>query len=155
MARNFTAQTGAFCACQEVGVSWSSSLVNGEKQAFLFAIARCTSQEFRPQGRPARVALEFSLMPGLNQKIMRVRRQFVQGSEVGYGRANIKEIWLKVGVDCVKPLVGRKKRVNLCGNWFYSLVPLQIGHGAERKRSQRPGPGSARGPCRSGWSCRW
>ena len=70
------------------------------------------------QGCPARIALQFSLMPGLNQKIMRVRRQFVQGGEVGYGRADIKEIRLKVGVDCVKPLIGRKKRVNLCGNWF-------------------------------------
>ena len=100
------------------------SLVNREEQAFLVAIARCMSQEFRVQGCPARVALEFSLMPGLNQKIMRLRRQFVQGSEVGYGGANIKEIWLKVGVDCVKPLIGREKRVNLCGNWFNYLVPL-------------------------------
>ena len=113
------------------------SLVNREEQAFLVAIARCMSQEFRVQGCPARVALEFSLMPGLNQKIMRLRRQFVQGSEVGYGGANIKEIWLKVGVDCVKPLIGREKRVYLCGNRFYSFVPLQIGHGAERKNYHR------------------
>ena len=63
-------------------------------------------------------------MPGLNQKIVRVRWQFIQGGEVGYGRADIKEIRLKVGVDCVKPLIGRKKRVNLCGNWFNYLVPL-------------------------------
>ena len=112
-------------------------MVDSEEQAFLAAIARCMSQEFRVQGCPARVALEFSLMPGLNQKIMRVRRQFVQASEVGYGRANIKEIWLKVGVDCVKPLIGREKRVNLCGNWFYSFVPLQIGHGAERQNYHR------------------
>ena len=112
-------------------------MVDSKEQAFLPAIARCMSQESRVQGCPARVALEFSLMPGLNQKIMRVRRQFVQGSEVGYGRANIKEIWLKVGVDCVKPLIGREKRVNLCGNWFYSFVPLQIGHGAERKNYHR------------------
>ena len=99
-------------------------MVDSEEQTFLVAIARCMSQEFRAQGRPTRVALEFSLMPGLNQKIMRVRRQFVQGSEVGYGCADIKEIRLKVGVDCVKPLIGRKKRVNLCGNWFNYLVPL-------------------------------
>ena len=104
-------------------------MVDSKEQAFLVAIARCMSQEFRVQGCPARVALEFSLMPGLNQKIMRVRWQFVQGSEVGYGRADIKEIRLKVGVDYVKPLIGREKRVNLCGNRFNYLVPLQVGHG--------------------------
>src|ERR1700720_4090843 len=99
-------------------------MVDSEEQAFLAAIARCMSQEFRVQGCPARVALEFSLMPGLNQKIMRVRRQFLQGSEVGYGGAYIKEIWLEVGVDCVKPLVRRQGRIDLCGNWFNSLVSL-------------------------------
>ena len=112
-------------------------MVDSEEQAFLVAITRCMSQEFGAQGRPTRVALEFSLMPGLNQKIMRIRRQFLEGSEVGYGRTNIKEIWLKVGVDCVKPLIGREKRVYLCGNRFYSFVPLQIGHGAERKNYHR------------------
>ena len=117
--------------------SCSSSVVDGEEQAFLAAIARCMSQEFRVQGCPVRVALEFSLMPGLNQKIMRVRRQFVQGSEVGYGCAEIKEIRLKVRIDCVKSLVGREERVNLCGNRFNSLVPLQVGHGAERKDYHR------------------
>src|SRR6266446_5118468 len=95
------------------------------------------SEEFRVRGRPTRGALEFSLMLGLNQKITRLRRQFVEGSEVGYGRANIKEIRLKVRVDCVKPLIGREERVNLCGNWFNSLVPLQIGHGAKRKNYHR------------------
>ena len=95
-------------------------MVDSEEQAFLAAIARCMSQEFRVQT----VALEFSLMPGLNQKIMRVRRQFVQGSEVGYGRADIKKIRLKVGIDCIKPLVRREERVNLCGNRFNSLMPL-------------------------------
>src|SRR6476659_10495920 len=99
-------------------------MVDSEEQTFLVAIARCMSQEFGAQGRPTRVALEFSLMPGLNQKIMRVRWQFCQGSEVGYWRADIKQMRLKVGVDCVKPLVGRKKRVNLFGNWFNHLVPL-------------------------------
>ena len=112
-------------------------MVDSEEQAFLAAIARCMSQEFRVQGCPARVALEFSLMPGLNQKIMRVRRQFIQGGEVGYGCADIKEIRLKVGVDCVKPLIGREKRVYLRGNRFYSFVPLQIGHRAERKNYHR------------------
>ena len=68
---------------------------------------------------------------------MRVCGHFVQGGEVGYGRADIKEIRLKVGVDCVKPLIGWEKCVNFCGNWFYSLVPLQIGHGAERKNYHR------------------
>ena len=99
-------------------------MVDSEEQAFLVAITRCVSQEFGAQGRPARVALEFLVMSGLNQKIMRVRRQFIQCGEVGYGCADIKEIRLKVGVDCVKPLIGRKKRVNLCGNWFNYLVPL-------------------------------
>ena len=80
-------------------------MVDGEEQAFLAAIAWCMSQEFWVRGGPTRGALEFSLMPGLNQKIMRVSRQFVEGSEVGYRRAEIKEIWLKVGVDCVKPLI--------------------------------------------------
>ena len=112
-------------------------MVNGEEQAFLVAITCCMSQEFRVQGCPPRVALEFSLMPGLNQKIMRVRRQFVQVGKVGYGRADIKEIRLKVGVDCVKSLIGRKERINLCGNWFNSLVPPQIGHGAKRKDYHR------------------
>ena len=101
-----------------------SSVVDSEKQAFLAAIARCVREEFRPQGRPSRVALEFSLMLGLNYKIVRVRRQLVRGSEVGYGRANIKEIRLKVRIDRLKPLTRRKERVNLCGNRFNSLVPL-------------------------------
>src|SRR5207237_8748592 len=105
-------------------------MVDSEEQAFLAAIARCMSQEFRVQGCPARVALEFSLMPGLNQKIMRVRRQFVQASEVGYGRANIKEIWLKVGVDCIQQLIEREKRVTLGGNWVDSFVLHERGDGA-------------------------
>ena len=112
-------------------------MVNGEEQTFLAAVARCMSQKFRVEGCPAHITFEFSLMLGLNQKIISVRRQFVQGSEVGYGRANIKEIWLKVGVDCVKSLIGREKRVYLCGNWFYSFVPFQISHGAERKNYHR------------------
>jgi hypothetical protein len=47
---------------------------NLEKQALLLAIARRMSQKFRSQASPARVALEFRLMPGLNQKIVRIRR---------------------------------------------------------------------------------
>src|SRR5437899_10418132 len=117
--------------------SCSSSVVDGEEQAFFAAIARCMSQEFRPQDRPPRVALEFSLMPRLNQKIMRVRRQFVQGNEIGYGRADIKKIRLKVRIDCIKPLVPREERVNLCGNRFNSFVPFQVSHGTQRKDYHR------------------
>jgi hypothetical protein len=54
------------CARRRGEVRGPSSVLDREKQAFFVTIARCMSQEFRSQGRPLRVAFEFSLMPGLN-----------------------------------------------------------------------------------------
>ena len=34
-------------------------------------------------------------------------------------------------------VIGREERVNLCGNWFNSLVSLQMGHGTQREDYHR------------------